>query len=138
MKPDFSVTNASSISLLLEYKGKRILLLADNLAEQAMKEGNISGMFNAIKLPHHGSMKNISDKFLAQCVTDKYLISTSSAKYDHPDIETLAKIITQKSEKPKKIYFNYEINKVKEFKEKVKCNKQLNIVYLSKGQKIVL
>lgn len=35
-------------------------------------------------------------------------------------------------------FFNYEIDKVKEFEEKVKGNKQLDIIYLAKGQKIVL
>ena len=39
---------------------------------------------------------------------------------------------------PKQIFFNYEIDKVKEFEKKVKSDKQLDIVYLAKGQKIVL
>ena len=71
-------------------------------------------------------------------MTEKYLISTSSEKYGHPDIETLAKIIVWGAEYPKQIYFNYEIDKVKEFEKKVKSDKQLDIVYLAKGQKIVL
>lgn len=137
-KMDSSKTNAASISLLLEYKGKRILLLADNIAGKVMESGKISGIFDAIKLPHHGSVRNISDGFLANCVTEKYLISTSSEKYGHPDIETLAKIIVRGAECPKQIYFNYEIDRVKEFEEKVKSNKQLDIIYLAKGQKIVL
>jgi beta-lactamase superfamily II metal-dependent hydrolase len=137
-KPDYSETNASSISLLLDYKEKRILLLADNTAGKVMESGKISGMFDAIKLPHHGSVRNISDGFLANCVTEKYLISTSSEKYGHPDIETLSKIMVNRAEYPKQIYFNYEIEKVKEFEERVKWNKQLDIIYLAKGQKIVL
>lgn len=135
---DSSKTNAASISLLLEYKGKRILLLADNTAGKVMESGKISGIFDAIKLPHHGSVRNISDEFLTNCVTEKYLISTSSEKYGHPDIETLAKIIVRRAECPKQIYFNYEIDKVKEFEEKVKGNKQLDVIYLAKGQKVVL
>lgn len=137
-KPDSSETNASSISLLLEYRGKKLLLLADNIAGKIMESGKISGIFDAIKLPHHGSVRNISDEFLANCVTDKYLISTSSAKYGHPDIETLAKIMVKTPEEPKKIYFNYETGRVREFEEKVKWNKHVDIVYLAKGQKIVL
>ena len=137
-KPDYSETNASSISLLLDYKEKRILLLADNTAGKVMESGKISGMFDVIKLPHHGSVRNISDGFLANCVTEKYLISTSSEKYGHPDIETLSKIMVNRAEYPKQIYFNYEIEKVKEFEERVKWDKQLDIIYLAKGQKIVL
>jgi len=137
-KPDNSETNTSSISLLLHYKEKRILLLADNTAGKVMESGKISGIFDAIKIPHHGSVRNISDDFLANCVTEKYLISTSSEKYGHPDIETLAKITVNGAEYPKQIYFNYEIEKVKEFEERVKWNKQLDIIYLAKGQKIVL
>jgi len=137
-RTDSSKTNAASISLLLEYRGKRILLLADNMAGKIMENGKVSGIFDAIKLPHHGSVRNISDEFLTNCVTEKYLISTSSEKYGHPDIETLAKIIVWGAKSPKQIYFNYEIDKVKEFEEKVKGNKQLDIIYLAKGQKIVL
>ena len=137
-KTDSSKTNAASISLLLEYRGKRILLLADNLAGKVMENGKIGGIFDAIKLPHHGSVRNISDGFFANCVTEKYLISTSSEKYGHPDIETLAKIIVWGAKYPKQIFFNYEIDKVKEFEKKVKSDKQLDIVYLAKGQKIVL
>ena len=137
-KPDSSETNASSISLLLNYKGKRILLLADNIAGKVMENEKINGIFDVIKLPHHGSVRNISDGFLTNCVAKKYLISTNSEKYGHPDIETLAKIIVRGAEYPKQIYFNYEIEKVKKFEEKVKDNKQLDIVYLAKGQKIVL
>ncbi len=137
-KTDSSKTNAASISLLLEYRGKRILLLADNLAGKVMENGKISGIFDAIKLPHHGSVKNISDGFLINCVTEKYLISTSSEKYGHPDIETLAKIIVWGAKHPKQIFLNYEIDKVKEFEKKVKSDKHLDIVYLAKGQKIVL
>lgn len=137
-RTDSSKTNAASISLLLEYRGKRILLLADNIAGKIMENGKVSGIFDAIKLPHHGSVRNISDEFLTNCVTEKYLISTSSEKYGHPDIETLAKIIVRGAECSKQIYFNYEIDKIKEFEEKVKGNKQLDIIYLAKGQKIVL
>ena len=137
-RTDSSKTNAASISLLLEYRGKRILLLADNMAGKIMENGKVSGIFDAIKLPHHGSVRNISDEFLTNCVTEKYLISTSSEKYGHPDIETLAKIIVRGAECSKQIYFNYEIDKIKEFEEKVKGNKQLDIIYLAKGQKIVL
>lgn len=137
-RTDLSKTNVASISLLLEYRGKRILLLADNMAGKIMENGKVSGIFDAIKLPHHGSVRNISDEFLTNCVTEKYLISTSSEKYGHPDIETLAKIIVCGAKCPKQIYFNYEIDKVKEFEEKMKGNKQLDIIYLAKGQKIVL
>lgn len=137
-RTDSSKTNVASISLLLEYRGKRILLLADNIAGKIMENGKVSGIFDAIKLPHHGSVRNISDEFLTNCVTEKYLISTSSEKYGHPDIETLAKIIVRGAEYSKQIYFNYEIDKIKEFEEKVKGNKQLDIIYLAKGQKIVL
>ena len=137
-RTDSSKTNVASISLLLEYRGKRILLLADNMAGKIMENGKVSGIFDAIKLPHHGSVRNISDEFLTNCVTEKYLISTSSEKYGHPDIETLAKIMVNRAEYPKQIYFNYEIEKVKEFEERVKWDKQLDIIYLAKGQKIVL
>ncbi|WP_186423787.1 MBL fold metallo-hydrolase [Lacrimispora celerecrescens] len=134
---DDSETNLASISILLEYRGKKILMLADNVADHIVEKLNHDQYFDAIKIPHHGSSKNISNDFLEKYYSENYLISTSSAKYGHPDISTLAKIVNCKGIK-KTIYFNYEIQKIKDFAELFYENKDIEVVFLKNGQKIIL
>lgn len=135
---DSSKANLSSISFLLEYRGKKILFLADNIAENALKMADGETYFDAVKLPHHGSVKNTSDAFLTQCITERYLISTNSMKHGHPDLETLAKIINKDTDFKKRIFFNYKAEKVKDFEKRVGRIKNTQFVYLHDGQRIVL
>ena len=94
--------------------------------------------FSLVKLPHHGSVKNISSDFIKNIETDIYLISTNSEKYNHPDIETLAKIACKRTEYVKRIYFNYKIDKVTDFEKKIYGMNDIEFVYLGEGQKIYL
>ena len=136
---DNSETNQSSVSLIIEYSDKRILLPADNVAENVMeillKENRT---FDAVKLPHHGSINNITDDFIKRIDTSKYLISTSSEKYCHPDLESIAKIVCKKTEYEKKIYFNYKIDKICDFEKEMVAIENTEFIHLNKGQKIVL
>ena len=45
--------------------------------------------FDAIKLPHHGSMSNISEAWLQWVDCKRWLISTNGAVFHHPNIETV-------------------------------------------------
>ena len=111
---DSSVTNASSLSMLVEYQGKKILLLGDSIPSDVVsslyslgysKEHKLK--VDIIKLSHHGSKKNTSHKLLELLECNKYIISTDGKKHGHPNKETLAKIIhTQNSPE---FLFNYEI-----------------------------
>lgn len=109
---DDSVTNGSSIAFVLETGGKRILFLGDAHAETI--EQSLIGLygeektpidFDVVKLSHHGSFNNNSPKLLSLIACDKWLISTNGDKYNHPDISTLAHIITQNT--GCKLFFNY-------------------------------
>ena len=55
--------------------------------------------FDAVKLPHHGSMSNISDAWLQWVDCERWLISTNGAVFNHPDIET-AELIANHCLKP--------------------------------------
>ena len=95
-------------------------------------------MYSLVKLPHHGSANNISDDFVECIESDTYLVSTNSEKYNHPDIETLAKIACKRTEYVKRIYFNYKIDKVADFEKKIYGMNDIEFVYLGEGQKIYL
>ena len=137
-EPDQSETNRSSISLLIRGQEKQLLLPGDNIADRVLESLGDATMFDAVKLPHHGSVKNISDAFLKKLSIKRFLISTNSAKYGHPDLETLAKIASRKTDYKRQIYFNYRIGKVAEFETRLKGRKDLELLYLRDGSRIVI
>jgi len=114
--PDNSATNGSSISFVMETAGKRVLFLGDSHAETIMRslkllygDANRPYRFDAVKLSHHGSYNNNSPELLSVITTDKWLISTNGDKYNHPDMPTLAHIITKESERYNQLFFNYNL-----------------------------
>ena len=113
-EPDGSASNGSSISFVIETKEKRLLFLGDSHAETVVTslkalygEENAPYHFDAVQLSHHGSYNNNSPELFSLIVSDKWLVSTNGDKYNHPDIPTLAHIITQNNRR--KLYFNYRL-----------------------------
>jgi len=114
--PDTSATNGSSISFVLELEGKRVLFLGDSHSETIEEslellygKENKPYRFDAVKLSHHGSYNNNSPKLFSMIACDKWLISTNGDTYNHPDMPTLAYIITQDAGRSKELYFNYRL-----------------------------
>jgi hypothetical protein len=64
--PDNSVTNGSSISLIVEIENCRLLFLGDAWAEDIVMALKRNGptIFDAIKIAHHGSARNTSPELL--------------------------------------------------------------------------
>lgn len=117
---DRTPANGSSISFLLEYDGVKILLpgdahastLAASLGRLAAKEREPRLRIDAVKLPHHGSMGNVSSEWLQKVDCQRWLISTNGAIFGHPDIETM-QLISQncgdgKRRKKPTFYCNYQ------------------------------
>ncbi len=110
---DTSPTNGSSISLVFEADGKRLLMLADAWAEdviqslQEMEAKGVSMLFDAIKISHHGSYRNTSPELLKMIDAPIYFISTDGSKHDHPDDAVLNAIVDRPSEFTRTLYFNY-------------------------------
>lgn len=120
---DRTPANGSSISFVLEYNGVSILLAGDAHArtlENAL--GRLAAQrsvprlrFDAVKLPHHGSMGNVTDAWLRKVDSKRWLISTNGAIFGHPDIETV-KLIAQHFKKPT-IYCNYRSDTTRRLEE---------------------
>lgn len=89
--------NKASLALVWEFNGRRILLGGDAIASQlyeAIKkhyDGNHI-LFEAIKIPHHGSKNNMSNE-LSLLVDSEHYFLTGGKKDEGPNYETLAKII---------------------------------------------
>lgn len=111
--PDTSITNGSSIATIVELGGVRVLMLADAWAEdlvQALRSLQLQGcsmIFDAIKISHHGSLRNTSPELLQLVDAPRYFVSSNGVKHDHPDIEVLTAIIDRPAPFPRTLYFNY-------------------------------
>lgn len=137
-RSDASKTNRASISMLLQFRGRTLLFLADTHADDVFKKLDGRKKVDLIKLPHHGSSKNITKEFIDNMETEIYMISTNAKKYDHPDLKTLAKIICKKTKYHKRIYFNYKSEKVASVLKQVEESDNITFIFLEENQSIVL
>ncbi|WP_322069520.1 AVAST type 1 anti-phage system MBL fold metallo-hydrolase Avs1a [Paraburkholderia bannensis] len=112
-EPDTSVTNGSSIATVLEVGGVRLLFLGDAWAEDIvdslvdLRSRGHSLLFDAIKISHHGSLRNTSPALLDLIDAPMYFVSSSGALHDHPDFEVLAAIVDRPAPFARALYFNY-------------------------------
>ncbi len=94
-KVDTSVTNLSSISMLVEIGKRKILLTGDARGDDVVEGWKAGGRdpdapfaIDILKVPHHGSDRNLSEKFLNLFPADHYVIS-ADGRYGNPDLATL-------------------------------------------------
>jgi glyoxylase-like metal-dependent hydrolase (beta-lactamase superfamily II) len=93
---DRSVYNLASIIVLAEADGKRMLLTGDGLAAdilEGLKEAELldaDGKLHVdlLKMPHHGSRRNMTEEFLKAVTADHYVMS-ANGRHDNPDLATL-------------------------------------------------
>lgn len=111
--PDSSVTNGSSISIIVEVGHCRLLFLGDSWAEdievaiRALPDATFPMIFDAIKISHHGSLHNTSPALLQMIDAPVFLVSSNGDRHSHPDLEVLKAIVDRPSNFQRNLYFNY-------------------------------
>lgn len=109
---DGTYQNLSSVVLLLESRGKKILLTGDargdniekSLEKKGLLKNNKPFFVDILKLPHHGSERNVSEEFFEKVVADIYVISACKhGKTDNPDFSTLEWIIKSAEQRGEKV-----------------------------------
>lgn len=92
---DASVFNLSSIVVLAEVHGKRMLLTGDARGDDILVGLRAAGLLKSgrvhvdlLKLPHHGSDRNVETDFFRQVTADHYVIS-GNGEYGNPEVATL-------------------------------------------------
>lgn len=121
---DQSAPNGSSIAFIAEFQGKSCLFLGDSHAPVIVeavnrllaKRGEEKLFLDAVKLPHHGSRHNVSRELIEMLECRRFLISTNGNLFDHPDAESIARIIKYGGRSPE-IYFNYLCDTTKVWSE---------------------
>jgi beta-lactamase superfamily II metal-dependent hydrolase len=94
-KPDRSPTNLSSIVVLARAAGRSVLLTGDATHAEILSGLKTAGELrddhlhvDLLKVPHHGSNRNVTSEFFEQVTADTYLIS-ADGKHGNPDRRTL-------------------------------------------------
>jgi hypothetical protein len=96
---DRSVYNLSSIVVLAEIDGKRILLTGDGRGDHALAGLKEKGLLDAngkievdiLKLPHHGSERDVKLDYF-QAIHAKHYVISANGKFSNPDLPTLKMI----------------------------------------------
>ena len=110
IQADKSIPNLSSIMFLAKEKDNTILFTGDGLGEHViygLKQARLLGSsrsvhVNILKLPHHGSDRNITRDFFTNVTADKYLIS-ANGRDDNPSFLTLSWIAETAKEQHRQV-----------------------------------
>lgn len=98
---DLSVPNLSSIVVLAEFGGKRMLLTGDARSDDVVKglidanlldNGDGTLHIDLLKMMHHGSNRNVTKTFFKRVKADHYVVS-GNGEYDNPDISTFEEML---------------------------------------------
>ena len=107
---DRSIPNLSSITLLARTADRTILLTGDARSDHllsGLKQANLldaNGQLhvNVLKLPHHGSSRNITKSFFKQITADVY-VASANGKDGNPDLATLIWLVEAAQEQGRKV-----------------------------------
>ncbi len=112
-----TVANLSSLIVVAEVDGKRILLTGDALASDVyaglekagLLDANGNAHFDLIKMPHHGSWETVSEPagFLERVTADRYTIS-GNGEHKNPELKTLQALAAARGNAAYEISMTYE------------------------------
>jgi hypothetical protein len=109
--PDRAYANGTSISLLLEYAGRKIILSGDAFPDDLLDGIKAASpdhrlRVDAFKLPHHGSRNNVMRPLVEAVECDRWLFSTDGTRFRHPDAVAVARIIAYSPVRDPLLAFN--------------------------------
>lgn len=111
---DISLSNQTSIVLLIKYNSKNLLFTGDitpdrlNEIIDELKEKNETIDFDLIKLPHHSSYRSLNSSLLKKIKCLNFVISTNSNKHYLPNKRAILKILNHRLNNEKvNFLFNY-------------------------------
>lgn len=94
---DTSISNKSSIAVIVEYGEFRGLFLGDSHESDiinGLQKIKNQRPFTVVKLSHHGSHKNTSYKLIELIGNTEYIICADKTKNGHPNNITIARILS--------------------------------------------
>ena len=110
---DENVLNLASIVLVVARGRKRMLLTGDargdHILLRLMDAGVLTGEtahFDVLKVPHHGSDRNVTPDFFRRLPADHYIVS-GNGKHGNPELATLRMLAEARGAAPYTVHFTY-------------------------------
>lgn len=111
---DKSVANLASIVCLVELGGRRMLLTGDARGDKVLLGLEAAGLLepdksmtvDLLKVPHHGSSRNLEQKFFER-VRAREIVISANGKYSNPDKATLEMISAAREDDDFTLHFTY-------------------------------
>jgi hypothetical protein len=133
---DESVFNLSSIAVIAEAGGKTMMLTGDARGDHILKGLTGAGLLkkgtmhvDLLKLPHHGSDRNVETDFFRQITADHYVIS-ADGRHGNPEVSTLQMISEARGKDKFTVHLtNSESRLTKFFASEKKKGKKYNVVF---------
>lgn len=126
---DDSVFNLSSIVVLAEFdvedETRRILLTGDARGDDILEAVRAAGMLDdddgtmhvdVLKVPHHGSDRNVEQDFFETVIADTYVIS-ADGRHGNPDLPTLEMLTAARGRARYTIVLTNPVQKIVKFLE---------------------
>jgi hypothetical protein len=122
---DVSVPNLSSIVMLAEVGAKRMLFTGDARGDKILQGLELVGLLNPggkmhmdiLKMPHHGSDRNLDPIFFQRISADHYVFS-GNGEHGNPERETLQMLLDESGDKEFTIHLTYPIDEIDVEREK--------------------
>jgi hypothetical protein len=118
---DTSVANLSSLVVLAEVGKKRILLTGDARGDKILDGLELAGLLkdddestmhvDILKVPHHGSDRNMDPIFFRRVTADHYVFS-GNGEHGNPERETLEMLLDERGEEDFTIHLTYPIEEI--------------------------
>jgi len=98
---DKTAPNLSSLQLLVEADDKRLLLTGDGRGDHLLEALDALGLLDGdgkievdvLKIPHHGSIRNVPEDFFDRVIASTYVVS-ANGRYGNPDLATLEMLLS--------------------------------------------
>lgn len=116
---DNSVANLSSLVLLAEVEEKRILLTGDARGDKILKGLELTGLMkeggtlhvDILKMPHHGSDRNVDPDFFQRITADHYVFS-GNGEYGNPERSTLQMLLDVSLGRELTVHLTYPLGEI--------------------------
>jgi beta-lactamase superfamily II metal-dependent hydrolase len=134
---DDSPANGSSIALLAEWEDGPVALLAGDAFAGVLQtslehllDGRRRLPLDVFKVPHHGSVGNLTPELLELLACRAYLVSTNGAVFGHPHERAVELLVQHHGHRARpRIVFNYHSETTAPFASQSIGGRRCTVVY---------
>ena len=135
---DKSIPNLSSIVVMAEANGKRMLLTGDARGDKVIEGLQFAGLLAAgdsskievdlLKAPHHGSARNLDHDFFERIIAQHYVFS-GNGQHGNPERESFEMLIAARGDDAYQVHLTYPVEIIDQFRKEdweKERNKEVN------------